>query len=359
MDWNGKRESKCGEQTHLQWIDAAKGVAIIAVIIDHSTGILFSNKIISLCSFFSVTVFVFLGGITSYLSSERHNQESIKDELRRKVKSILIPYIVATCIYQLIIENRLELMTLLRHLMEFDITSPFYFVVFYIQLLIISPYLYRLINRWEGIYGKLMHCLMLALAVIISLFCIKRTFVLDVWGGGKYILGGSYFIVFFLGELSTHYGWPLRKKKSRFKMLISISVVCMCIAWLAKYEFDLDLWLGEPFGQGLNPPGITLMIYGGGIVVALYYLFSYVEVCNSEILKWLYMLLAYIGHYSLYIFLYHRLVLDYFLIHMDISNIWLKRATYIICMLGIPIVLKVAANKMNSILIRNESIKNE
>lgn len=52
MDRNGKREYKCREQSHLRWIDAAKGVAIIAVIIDHSAGILFSNRVISLCSFF-------------------------------------------------------------------------------------------------------------------------------------------------------------------------------------------------------------------------------------------------------------------------------------------------------------------
>ena len=188
MDRNGKREYKCLEQSHLHWIDAAKGAAIIAVIIDHSAGILFSNRVISLCSFFSVTVFVFLGGITSYLSSERHKQESIRVELLRKGKSILIPYAVATCIYQLIIEKRIELMTLLGHFAKFDITTPFYFVVFYVQLLIISPYLYRLINRWGGEKRKLMHCLMLALSVVISLFCIKCTFLLDVWGGGKYIL---------------------------------------------------------------------------------------------------------------------------------------------------------------------------
>lgn len=298
-----------------------------------------------------------MGGITSYLSSERHEQESIRVELLRKGKSILIPYAVATCIYQLIIEKRIELMTLLGHLVKFDITAPFYFVVFYVQLLIISPYLYRLINRWGGEKRKLMHCLMLALSVVISLFCIKRTFVLDVWGGGKYILGGSYFIVYFLGELSAHYGWPLQNRKSLSKLLMSLVVVCMCVIWLAKYEFDVDFWLGEPFGQGLNPPGITLMIYGGGIVAFLYYLFSYIEVSDNKMLIRFYMFLCCIGHYSLYIFLYHRLVLDYFLICIDIPNIWIKRVIYVICMLGIPITLKIAVNKMNNFLNKNENIQ--
>ena len=69
------------------------------------------------------------------------------------------------------------------------------------------------------------------------------------------------------------------------------------------------------------------------------------------------MLLCCIGHYSLYIFLYHRLVLDYFLICIDIPNIWIKRVIYIICMLGIPIALKIAVNKMNNFLNRNENIQ--
>lgn len=48
---------------HIHWIDAAKAIAILAVIVDHLHGIVYSSNAIQLCSFFSVTLFVCLGGI--------------------------------------------------------------------------------------------------------------------------------------------------------------------------------------------------------------------------------------------------------------------------------------------------------
>lgn len=40
------------------WIDAAKAVAILAVIIDHSAGILYSSRIVSLSTFFCNSVYL-------------------------------------------------------------------------------------------------------------------------------------------------------------------------------------------------------------------------------------------------------------------------------------------------------------
>lgn len=46
-----------------------------------------------------------------------------------------------------------------------------------------------------------------------------------------------------------------------------------------------------------------------------------------------------IGKNSLYIFLYHKLILDYFLnIYVHINNVWIKRLIFLLCMIGIPIV---------------------
>lgn len=45
-----------------------------------------------------------------------------------------------------------------------------------------------------------------------------------------------------------------------------------------------------------------------------------------------------IGENSLYIFLYHRLILDYFLkVYVHANNIWTKRLIFLLCMIGIPI----------------------
>lgn len=338
------------KQLHLQWVDAAKGIAIIAVIIDHSVGILYSSRVLSLCTYFSVTVFVYLAGITAFFSSERHRDEKIRNELIRKVKSIILPYIIATFFYILVIENRWLFIEYFKHLLRFDVTSPFYFIVFFTQLIIISPYLYRIIIWTDKISGKMLQSVLVILSVGISILCIRHTFILDVYGGGKYIFGGSYLIVYVLGEISAYYAFPLKTEKSLCKILISFLAICVCVMWLAKCEFKIDLLLREPFGKGLNPPGITLMAYSGCIIVFLYYLFSYIEMCNIRFVKVFYSILCYVGRCSFYIFLYHKLVLDYFLVYLDISNIWIKRVVFMVAMLGIPIIIKVAIQKTSNVI---------
>lgn len=194
------------DKQHIRWIDAAKGVAIIAVIIDHSYGVLYTNRILSLLSYFSVSVFVFLGGITSYISCEKHANKKVGEIMIKRGKSIIVPYIGATCVYQLVITGMLEMPSLLQHLFRFDITGPFYFVLFYVQLLLVSPILYRLINCWNRNNEKIIHIILVFTSVFVAIFCVRRTFIVDVWGGGKYLLGGSYFTIFLLGQVWAHYG---------------------------------------------------------------------------------------------------------------------------------------------------------
>ena len=69
MNGNSNKQCECQKKSHLRWIDAAKGVAIIAVIIDHSTGILFSNRIISLC--LAISAFLDLCKLIKKLSKSR------------------------------------------------------------------------------------------------------------------------------------------------------------------------------------------------------------------------------------------------------------------------------------------------
>lgn len=124
--------------------------------------------------------------------------------------------------------------------------------------------------------------------------------------------------------------------------------------WLAKNEFKLDYWLGNPFGEGINPPGITLFVYSFSVIFFLYFLFVLMETSRYGAVKKIYKWTASIGQFSLYIFLYHRLVLDYFLTHINITNIWMKRVTYIFCMLYFPILLKVIISKVyNKIYVKN------
>ena len=62
------------------WIDAAKLVAILGVLVDHTQNVLYSNHRIADCSYYSVGLFIFLMGVTGYGSYSRY-RGSIPEKL--------------------------------------------------------------------------------------------------------------------------------------------------------------------------------------------------------------------------------------------------------------------------------------
>lgn len=54
------------EKQRIRWIDCAKTVAIIAVLVDHNSGLLYQNNNIKIISYFSVSLFILLAGITAF-----------------------------------------------------------------------------------------------------------------------------------------------------------------------------------------------------------------------------------------------------------------------------------------------------
>ncbi len=50
----------------IKWIDCAKTVAIIGVLIDHNNRLLYTNQTIAKASYFAVCLFVILAGITAF-----------------------------------------------------------------------------------------------------------------------------------------------------------------------------------------------------------------------------------------------------------------------------------------------------
>lgn len=149
------------------WIDAVKAVAIIAVIVDHLVGVVYSSRAIQVCSFFSVTVFVFCGGITSFYSNKRHEYEKLITVLYKKFQGIMIPYIFATIIYQVCMDSGLAIKQYIKYLIHFNASPPFYFIAFYVQLVLISPFIYRAVNK---VNISLLIILSLIVSYLINLF---------------------------------------------------------------------------------------------------------------------------------------------------------------------------------------------
>lgn len=68
MDAEKIRKISILKKERLPYLDFMKGIAVIAVIIDHSYGMLYSDQNIQLLTFFSVGIFVLVAGVTNTLS---------------------------------------------------------------------------------------------------------------------------------------------------------------------------------------------------------------------------------------------------------------------------------------------------
>ena len=119
------------------WIDMAKFVAIVAVMVDHTNGILYHRSSIALASYFSVSLFILLMGITSFWSFER-NFGNLK---------------LATAVYQVTAYRSFDFLTYLMAVIHFNASGPFYFVLLYIQLLLAAPVLFYMIKLCDCRYN--------------------------------------------------------------------------------------------------------------------------------------------------------------------------------------------------------------
>ena len=154
------------------------------------------------------------------------------------------------------------------------------------------------------------------------------------------MLGGTYLVIFYLGMLFGSMDFRFAKVKNEFLSTIA-SFICVA-GWhefMYKNLLKIDSYL--PFGVGVNPPGISFCIYGILMVWFLYSLFSLMKDCNNKIVHMIESSINFLGKYSLYIFLYHRLILDYYLIHLPINNMIIKRLVYFGAMILIPVMGKV------------------
>ena len=321
----------------INWIDGGKFLAILAVLIDHTKGVLYSNAKVAMGARYSVILFILLSGITVFQSDIRYETEKYGESIIRGTKRIVIEYLVATFIYQICITRFFDFFSYWNFVTRFNISQPLYFVLLYIQLMLVNKLLYNALTKLPG--GVYKDILLLCIIVFISYLTTNYTNVLDVYGGGGKLFGGTYLIVFFLGMLIEKYGL-LHYSKRKNSLCICLVAGISAIAWWAFacnnwYALDAKL----PFGEGINPPSITEGVYGIIMLVFSFGLFSFLDECNKYV-KLFTKIPYYIGRSTMYVFLYHRLFLDVFLEpHVTCTNIWIKRLLYLSIMIGGPILI--------------------
>ena len=332
----------------VKWVNCAKCVAILAVIIDHTKGVLYTNDNISYLSFFSVSLFIVISGMMSYLSNDRRKDEWGKSFIHA-IHNILPAYLLATFVYQIIATGYFDFFSYIQYITHFNITGPFYYVLLYIQLMLISPLLYNTISRIPSKYQIFSEIILGAVILLISVMTTNYTNILDVYGGGGKLFGGTYLFLFYIGMLFSKHDLFGNITFKRSILTGSVSLL-LCIIWgifICHDRYELEAKL--PFGNGINPPGFTLFIMAIIMLFLSFGIFS--TFCYIRYLKWIVKLFSWLGKHTLYIFLYHRLFLDYFLNgFIAAENIWIKRVFYFTCMLLAPVLLEYVIGILRKLL---------
>ena len=346
------------------WINCAKFFAILAVLVDHVKGILYEDETIQYIFFYSVTVFIFLAGMTAYYSLQNRKKEETGGKwVLRRLGRILVPYLAAVAVYQYARAGfQLNLGAYVLWAVNFNLEGQFYYVLIYLQLIAVAPVVYLLVmNCRRGKASFLFRILFLALACLDSIFLMKHSFALETYGGGKYLLGGTYFFVFAAGMLAADLHISFREKRTAG--IASLGAGVILAASLGFLLRDRFAWDESMFGWLLrvNPPGITLRVYSFAVVLFLCAGGCFLILWNKKGMNRILQLMQYIGRYTLYIFLYHTLILDTFLPRLTFLDHMpgvLKTLVYMAGMLFIPIAGKVLYDRLKRIL-REKAAKEE
>ena len=339
----------------LTWIDCVKTVAILAVMVDHTYGVLYENRNIQMGSFFSVSLFILMMGITTWISEEKQVDVTISQKIGRRTKKIVIPYIVATFIYTLVQDKFFDADIFLKRVIFFNASGPFYYVALYLQLIFINIFLYGIIKKVDGYkYSVVYKMIMLIIMLPIASLAVNYSDIYGIYGGGGKLLGGTYFLLSYSGMLMAP--WLLKRKSRVYLGVLTGTSGVLLIGWylfVFTDNFHIDSYI--PFGLGKNPPSITAMIMAILMLFFSYGIFSLWSMSDDKFVLSLENWISIIGKNSLYIFLYHRLILDYYLrLKIDMDNMWAKRFIYLICMVVLPMVGRAAYIKIKNALLSKE-----
>ena len=126
----------------------------------------------------------------------------------------------------------------------------------------------------------------------------------------------------------------LNKRKFLIAALPLMSLI-FCAALLLDYNKFL--------GSVKNPPGLTLLLYALTVMIFIYCLDKLIIASGENILYKIENLAVYLGRHTLYIFLYHMLLLSYAKKYiLSLGTLWLQIPVYYLTMiLGSMLIEKI------------------
>ncbi len=283
----------------LVWLDFLKGLAILAVVMNHvfdSRAPICPSGLVCELSFFNVSLFVLCGGVSASMSLVKCIESGRKwTKVASRTMSLFGNYTLALFLTVILTQRRFDFGGFLSLWISFP--AQFYFVLFFCELLVVAPIVYAILLKCRGKHLQSIGCLICIM--LVSFYCMFFTRIPMIYGGGGVCLGGSYLFLFSLG-LFFKMNISLSAKKTL------ISILCLMMIPLA-FAALLKVLSGGAQGLvwSLNPPGLLRMGYALCLFIGFYALLKIRWVQSTSIVR----VFAWFGRHSLDIFLYHMIVL--------------------------------------------------
>jgi peptidoglycan/LPS O-acetylase OafA/YrhL len=273
----------------LEWLDALKGIAIIAVVLDHA--FIVDNYEVWKHLYFHVSWFIFLAGVTNAYSARRRRFDSMGEVFamwRRRISNILPVYLVASILaFVFIYAGRESGHAFARDFLLFHTLPPLYFIALLIQLFLAFPIFFFLWYRL-GLLGRFSVCL----ATVIIASCLSQAITFPWVLGAHYFLGGSFLYLFVLGVVAEPI---LIEKRPSLWLLLALGLPLLAGAEWVNLRSEGDLMT--------HPPTLLQIEYAAGSLLLCY------VVCRLFVGRLPMRYLSRIGRRSLDVFAYHYLLI--------------------------------------------------
>lgn len=295
---------KCDPNGRLTFLDVLKGLAIIAVICNHCmcwSSLCPLTFLPGIITYYSVSLFILCAGYTSALSLEHNEKRGMSSFLwiRKKVVHISVCYLAATAVYLFFASpsHLILFSSFIKSCVNFDASGPFYYIAFFLQLLCVAPFFYYLFSAEGGKLRNIFKVIFYFFTILIAYGCIKYTRIGTIYGGGRFLLGGSFLILYVTGQIIYIY------RNIFFRKNINLFLFIIAFSHLMLFQFSCFDCI--PSVNNVNPPGLWLIFYAVAIFFGISFLFRYFPHFWSVILS----PVSFLGKYSLEIFLYHELII--------------------------------------------------
>lgn len=266
-------------------------------------------------SSFVVQGFIFLSGVKTFLGNRR---ESYIQFITKRIKTIIIPYILSVLLYYLYFVYILKyfpfsIKDFIGYLVRGDIAAQFYFVVIIVQFYLLYPLWCKILDKIKPVYA-------IAVALIINIVCgMYLLFIVNALTGfdafHSYDKFFTTYIMYWVG------GMYVGKYYDKFIGFINKYGVCICVFAFIAGAADITMFLLMRYGY-VRPLHLDAVhsVYCVLMIMSVYFAaYKAKDKTNT--------LISSLDRASYYIYLFHVLFIFVLDVFMEYSGLVIGSTT--------------------------------